>query len=177
MRSRHTSHPRKTPAAEASVKATQCRASGRSAAQSLDGRRSGGYPATAAQRGRAFAFNKFPFGNFRLLDSNLPDSLFPYLTDSMMVPAQQPEVPLQHPFWGDVSPYSRCRRQRVFCSRAARDAGRGRRGCQDIRELGSPIHSSRGRPVWCGTRRHSCAVLEAHRIGELGTGEVPALLP
>ena len=32
-----------SPAAEAAVRATQCRASGRSAAQSLDGRWSGGY--------------------------------------------------------------------------------------------------------------------------------------
>jgi integrase len=49
----------------------------RSEAQSLDGRRSGGYPATAAQKGRAFAFKRFPFGNFRLLYSNLSDPLFP----------------------------------------------------------------------------------------------------
>jgi hypothetical protein len=44
---------------------------------STPGRRSGGYPATDAQRSRAFAFNRFPFGNFRLLYSNLPDPFFP----------------------------------------------------------------------------------------------------
>ena len=42
-RSRHAPHDQLTPAAEASVRATQCRASGRSEAQSLDGRRSAGY--------------------------------------------------------------------------------------------------------------------------------------
>ncbi len=84
---------REPPAAEASVKATQCRASGRSAAQSLDGRRSGGYPATAAQRGRAFAFNRFPFGNFRLLYSNLPDPISLNCLIPLWFPHSNPRLP------------------------------------------------------------------------------------
>jgi hypothetical protein len=35
---------------------------------------------------------------------------------SQRVPAQQPQVAPQLPFWGDVSPYYRCRRQRVLLS-------------------------------------------------------------
>jgi len=47
MRRRHSSHSWKTPAAEASVKAASAPRSGRSEAQSLYGRRSEGYRASA----------------------------------------------------------------------------------------------------------------------------------
>jgi hypothetical protein len=39
------------------------------------------------------------------------------------VPEEELLVTPQHPFWGDVSPSTRCRRQRVFASVVARAAG------------------------------------------------------
>jgi hypothetical protein len=139
MRRRHSSHLWHTPAAEASVRAARPparRASGRSAAQSLDGRWSGGYArhrcpgpvfstrsraATAAftqnssrrvffllaasfhRRSRTATCKRQPFRSHRL-----------YAAHSRHVPLRELKVTVQLPFRGDVSPSTRCRRQRAF---------------------------------------------------------------
>jgi hypothetical protein len=76
-----------------------------------------------------------------------------------MVPAQELQVPLQHPFWGDVSPSTRCRRQRALQEVGQRPAnahGRatGRlaaacegspfRGLSTLPKLAQPIQAKTG---------------------------------
>jgi hypothetical protein len=73
QRSRHAPPDWPSPAAEAAVRAAKRRASGRSVAQSLDGRWSGGYPATDAQ---PCIFNTFTRSNRRVYAEQLLKSFF-----------------------------------------------------------------------------------------------------
>jgi hypothetical protein len=49
-----------------------------------------------------------PTATARFLYSNLRTPVFRLAADSIMVPAEQPEVAPQLPFWGDVSYLTRC---------------------------------------------------------------------
>lgn len=52
----------------------------------------------------------------RLLYSNLPDSFSLSYLISLWFPQSYRTVTLQQPFWGDVSPSSRCASSALFCS-------------------------------------------------------------
>jgi hypothetical protein len=112
------------------------RASGRSAAQGLDGRRSGGYfghrclhpvfsassragTATFTRRNREHA-DSHPTDSFHTRSRTATckrqpfRALWLYAAHSIVVPAEELQVTLQLPFWGDVSPYPADAKQRVL---------------------------------------------------------------
>ena len=76
----------------------------------------------------------------------------------------------------ECPPNSDAKQRRAWDASVARDDGYAQGDCQDIRELGCPIHSSHGCLVLCGIRWRSYAALGALRNGGLAPGEVLAFL-